>query len=212
MNTAIQSILSSSKQKIQKILLLFFSSSQTPIPPSLEHTISNFSHNSFFLNNTTYSPVNIHISPGYIQALQGFVPIELTNFITSLGIKRIIASSLSAKFLIWFTSQGHKKIWLTRCQEQIATEKTNSIFTKHKRTPRLRSGRPVASYSSVPYNTLIKTHMNPNLCLCKFPASAHINNQCLNEGLSKIHGDLAVSAITTLKAENDLFFNPLDFT
>ena len=209
---AIKSILLQSTIKLEKILKSYYSSQHNQsITFSLNSIINNFYNYSYFLKNALLSS-SIDHKPGYIYAFKGFVVKELTDFFKSLNIPSSHASKLSAKFTIWFAKQGFTQIWLVRCKNQIEIEKSNSIFAKHKRSSKKRSGRSTNTTTSSPINNIYKTHMETDLCKCKFPASNHINNQCPEEGLANIQGDTITSLIHSLQAENDLFINPIGFS
>ena len=196
--------------KIKKLVLSshgithHLASSQTII-------IDNFCKNSYCLNNALLS-TNINRKPGYIHLFKGFVTNELTELFKSFNLPHTQASELAAKFIIWFAKKGFKLIWLARCEQQIKIEKNNSIFARHKKRSKKRTGRPPNTSTSTSYNNIFKTQMEPNLCTCKFSALAHINGQCPDEGLANIQGDGITSLIYSLQAENDLFINPIGFS
>ena len=207
----IKSIITKSQVKLEKILIKHFSTTNTQnLSSSLNSEVKNFTKNSHFLNNADLSS-NIGHKPGYMLVFKGFVPLELTNFINSLGPSKSEASALSAKFVIWFSKQGFTHIWLNRCNDQIKAEKSNSIFARHKRTSKKRTGRPKSTTSSNSTTNIFRLHMESNLCSCKHSASSHLNNQCPDEGLADLQGDQITSLIYTLQAENDLFINPVGF-
>ena len=208
---AIKTILSQSTTKLQKLLKTHFSNHNQILITDLITDINNFCNTSYFLNNASFS-TNIDHKPGYLQVFKGFVVKELTDYFKSLNIPSILASKLSAKFTIWFAKQGFTLIWLARCKHQVAIEKSNSIFTKQKRIHKKRTGHPTGTTNSASSINIFKTHLEPNLCRCKFSRILHTNNLCPDEGLANMQGDEITSLVYSLQAENDLFINPIGFS